>query len=143
MAANPSQTSIQAVYRPPFEPGHVATNSEIMANFHCACEGGIRPANATNSIVLVLNHTKMDHSDDWHGPVLWFRGAGSTGDQTLDRGRNKTLLAAFQTARPVYLFEVFKPGKYTFRGRLELAEQPFQQTEDNRKVWIFPLKLAD
>lgn len=136
------------MYIPAMQPGHVASNAEIMANFHCACEGGIRPANATDSIVLVLNHTKHPHSDDWHGDTLWFQGSGSNGDQTLEKGRNRTLLAAFSTARPVYLFEVFKPQKYTFRGRVELAGKPFESSGADsagkeRKIWVFPLKIAD
>lgn len=130
------------MFTPPFKPGYVASNAEIMATFHCACEGGIRAANATNSIVLVLNHTKHPHSQDWHGDTLWFRGAGSKGDQTLDKGRNKTLLAAFSDGRPVYLFEVFSAKNYTFRGRIGLAGAPFQETEaGGRKIWIFPLKI--
>lgn len=134
------------MYVPPFKPGYIASNAEVMANFHCACEGGIRPANATDSIVLVLNHTKMNHQDDWHDGILWFRGAGNHGDQTLAKGRNKTLNTAFATGRPVYLFEVFKPKQYTFRGRMQLAGEPFQQDSPDaegtiRKVWIFPLEL--
>ncbi len=134
------------MFIPPFQPGNIVTNEEIMKNFHCACEGGIRPANATDSIVLVLNHTKIDHSTDWHGDILWFRGSGNSGDQKLDKGRNKTLMKAFRRGRPVYLFEVFKAKAYTFRGRVELAEEPFQkEAEDQnglmRKVWIFPLKI--
>lgn len=135
------------MYIPPFAPGYAASNAEIMANFHCACEGGIRPATRTDSVVLVLNHTKRDHSQDWHGDTLWFQGSGAKGDQTLAKGLNKSLLAAFKTGKPTYLFEVFKPGKYTFRGRVELAGEPFgQKAPDSgggeRIVQIFPLKLA-
>lgn len=131
---------------PPFEPGllpgQIISNAELMAIFHCACEGGIRPANRTHSIVLVLNHVKMDHSGDWHGGILWFRGAGSKGDQTLEKGRNRTLLNGLKGERPVYLFEVFSPGAYTYRGRVALTGEPFQQSDSgdpDRKVWIFPL----
>lgn len=132
---------------PPFKPGAAVSNNDIMAAFHCACEGGIRPANATDSIVLVLNHTKMSHQEDWRGNVLFFRGGGAKGDQSLDKGRNKTLLEAFGRNRPVYLFEVFKPKEYIFRGRMELAGEPFQKEEAGsdglpRKVWIFPLKIS-
>ena len=130
------------MYQPPFTPGQIVANKQIMANFRCACEGGIRPANATNSVVLVLNHTKINHADDWHGSVLWFRGSGAKGDQTIDKGRNKTLLNAFHSDRPVYLFEVSTPGEYTFRGRVELADVPFQQPSQGRMVWIFPIRLA-
>lgn len=129
------------------EPGQAISNRELMRIFRCACEGGIRPSNSTRTVVLVLNHTKRNHAEDWHGDVLWFQGSGSRGDQELDRGRNHTLLTALEDGRPVCLFEVYAAGKYTFRGPVQLAARPFQQEAQGsdglaRKVWIFPLKLT-
>lgn len=126
-------------------PGQVISNRELMGIFRCACEGGVRPSNKTNTIVLVLNHTKVAHADDWHGKLLWFQGSGSRGDQQLDKGRNRTLLAAFETGRSVYLFEVYKGSEYTFKGLVKLAGEPFQRDCPDmdghmRKVWIFPLE---
>lgn len=130
------------MFVPPFKEGSSVANAAIMAAFHCACEGGIRPANATDTIVLVLNHTKHPDSRDWQGDVLLFRGSGSRGDQTLAKGLNRTLLTGLEKGRPVYLFEVFRQGEYTFRGRVELAREPFEKDEAGRKVWIFPLRLV-
>lgn len=136
----PFNGALLIMFTPPFSIGEICTNAQIIASFHCACEGGIRPANSTNSIVLVLNHTKMNHEDDWQDGILFFRGSGSKGNQTVARGVNKSLLAAFDTDRPVYLFEVFTQGQYTFKGRVKLECSPFQKEENGRIVWIFPLK---
>lgn len=135
------------MFEPPFRPGQIVGNNDLTAAFHCACEGGIRPANATNSIALVLNHTLHSHETDWRGDILHFRGAGAKGDQTLEKGRNRSLLKAFAAGRPVYLFEVYKPKQYTFRGRVELAGEPYASKSPDsggimRRAWIFPLKLA-
>jgi 5-methylcytosine-specific restriction protein A len=48
----------------------------------------------------------------------------------------------------VFLFEVFSPKIYTYRGQVVLAGEPYQKTQEDidklqRKVWIFPLKLAN
>lgn len=45
----------------------------------------------------------------------------------------------------VHLFEVDDPGKYTYSGVVELAGEPYQETQpdDNgnpRQVWMFPIK---
>lgn len=127
------------------QPGAELSNRQIMDMFKCACEGGIRPANATNTIVLVVNHTKTASDDAWQDGIFNFTGAGSLGDQTLDKGRNKTLLQGLESGRPVYLFEVFKPKVYTYQGRVKLAKRPWQAEKPDRedklrKVWIFPLE---
>lgn len=135
------------MFTPPLQPGQTLSNAEIMAIFHCACEGGIRPSNYTDSIVVVVNHVKNPARENWHDATLWFQGSGSKGDQVLNKGRNRTLNTAFATGRPVYLFEVYAQGKYTFRGRVELDGEPFQRKEkdmegNDRRVWIFPLMIA-
>ena len=138
----------ESVFHTELRAGQIITNRELMRIFRCACEGGIRPSNKTNTIVLVLNHTKVAHDDDWHGNILWFQGAGSKGDQQLGKGRNRTLLDAFETGRPVYLFEVYKGGEYTLKGPVKLSGEPFQRDCPGidghmRKVWVFPLEIED
>lgn len=136
------------MFKPVLEANQVLSNRELMNIFHCACEGGIRPANATDSIVLVLNHTHQGLGDEWRNGTLYFTGAGSLGDQTLEKGKNKTLVAAFKNGRPVYLFEVFKRGEYVFQGKVGLAGNPYEKEGPDRegkmrKVWVFPLKKED
>lgn len=123
-------------------------NRTLMTIFKCACEGGIRPSKSTNTVVLVVNHIKNRNKAGWRSGVLDFAGSGSKGDQTLSRGLNKSLMRAFENNMPVYLFEVFEQGKYTFRGRVNLASPPFaEEGEDSeghaRKIWVFPLRKHD
>ena len=73
---------------------------------------------------------------------------GLEGDQILKHAQNRTLDESDQNDVSVHLFEVFKPRVYTYMGIVQLAGERFQETqldinENARKVWVFPLKLAD
>lgn len=145
-AVRPGGKQLENSFRTGLHPGQKISNAEIMAIFRCACEGGIRPSRRTGTIVLVVNHLKPPE-EIWRAGVLNFAGFGGKGDQTLAGGRNKTLLAAFEQGKGVYLFEVFRQGEYTYRGRVELAGPPFERQAPDRdgqarRVWLFPLRLA-
>lgn len=126
----------------------VLSNNEIMEKFKCGCEGGIRKSKTTKTVVLVNNRIKNIYPNVWQNGILYFSGAERSGDQVIDKGLNKSLLSAFENDWPVYLFEVSEPKKYTFLGRVELFEEPFQKKEKDisgmqRNVWKFPLKLKE
>lgn len=128
----------------PFTPGQLVNNREIMNVFKCACEGGIRKSNTTNTVVLINRSTSQDPGIP--AGTIAYEGSGK-GNQTLEKGKNKTLLKAFDMKLPVFLFEKEKPGVYKFLGRVSLVNPPFQeerpdQEGHNRKVWIFPLKIT-
>jgi 5-methylcytosine-specific restriction protein A len=62
--------------------------------------------------------------------------------------QNKTLYESPHNRIRVFLFEVFKPQKYVFRGVVRLAGEPYEEAQldihgKERKVWIFPLKLVN
>jgi 5-methylcytosine-specific restriction protein A len=72
---------------------------------------------------------------------------GLEGDQSIDYMQNKTLNESPSNGVTPFLFEVYETGKYLFRGKVELAEQPFEEIQPDkndakRTVWIFPLKIA-
>jgi 5-methylcytosine-specific restriction enzyme A len=108
---------------------------------------GMRRSLETNTLVLVSDHTKL-YEDRWEGNIFHYTGMGKKGDQSLSFHQNKTLAESDTNGVDVYLFEVLRPNEYIFMGQVELAGEPYQEEqfdEDKklRKVWVFPLKLAD
>ncbi|WP_225445907.1 HNH endonuclease [Paenibacillus arenosi] len=73
---------------------------------------------------------------------------GKRDDQSYTFMQNKTLAESNQNGVEVYLFEVFKLREYVYRGRVELAHNPYQEQQADEKgnmrnVWVFPVKLKD
>lgn len=128
-----------------FEIGDTITNDELMREFKCGIMGGMRRSRITNALVLICDHTKALYDDKWIGDVLHYTGMGRTGDQSLDFMQNKTLAESRYNGVELHLFEVFVPGQYVYQGRVELAGEPYQETQIDengnlRKVWMFPLR---
>lgn len=127
----------------------ILTNNEIMEIFKCACEGGIRISKRTKTVVLVINTFKGCYNDiSWQDGILNYRGSGSKGNQSIEKGLNKSLLLAFRSNTPVYLFDVKKDKEYSYLGEVVLSNEPFQEEQPDkegkmRKVWMFPLKLKN
>lgn len=72
---------------------------------------------------------------------------GMSGDQSLDFIQNKTLDESSTNGVSVYLFEVFEDKVYTYIGPVKLSKSPYKETQpdqdgNDRKVWMFPLKLV-
>jgi 5-methylcytosine-specific restriction protein A len=130
------------------QQGETIDNRRLSETFQCGTQGGMRRSLTTNTLVLVSDHTKTVYQDRWDtSEVLRYTGMGLTGDQSLDK-QNKTLAESPQNGVEVYLFEVLEKGAYWFRGQVELAEEPYQETQadkngDMRRVWIFPLILSE
>ena len=132
-------------FKPPFEVGAVVSNAVMTEAFKVGNMGGMRRSKTTGTLVLISDNTKGLYSDKWNDGVLHYTGMGKIGDQALDKTQNKTLAESKNNGVEVHLFEVNEPGKYTYSGVVELAGQPYQETQpdDNgnpRKVWMFPLK---
>lgn len=130
------------------KPGDILSNDQIYRLFKCASQGGMRPSNEKNALVLISDHTKSLYEDWWEGDIFYYTGMGTLDDQSLDYKQNKKLAESNINGIDVYLFEVFIPKKYTFIGQMTLVDDPFpskQLDKDNkpRRVWIFPLQLAD
>ena len=129
------------------EINEVLTNNEIVKTFKCGNTGGMRRSKRTNSLVLVVNHTKSIYKDKWVGNTLYYSGMGSKGNQELDK-QNKTLFESNESDITIHLFEVIKEKEYIYRGIAKLSGNPF--TEDHcdvndelRKVWVFPLEIIN
>jgi 5-methylcytosine-specific restriction enzyme A len=127
-------------------PGQIISNDEITKLFKVGNMGGMRRSHATNSLVLISDHTKGVYDDRWENNICFYTGMGLKGDQLL-ASQNKTLYESDLNAITVYLFEVHIQGNYRFHGQVKLYEQPFQDQQIDaegimRKVWIFPLILV-
>ncbi|MBD8500436.1 HNH endonuclease [Paenibacillus sp. CAU 1523] len=130
------------------EPGDVLDNDELRKIFKCSPQGGMRRSKETNSLVIVSNHVKSLYDDRWIDDVLHYTGMGKRDDQSYTFMQNKTLAESNQNGVEVYLFEVFKLREYVYRGRVELAHNPYQEQQADEKgnmrnVWVFPVKLKD
>lgn len=123
--------------------GQIISNGELTKLFKVGNMGGMRRSHATNSLVLISDHTKGIYDDRWENNICFYTGMGLKGDQTLS-SQNKTLQESDQNGICVYLFEVHIAGQYRFHGQVHLAANPFQEEQMDidgklRKVWIFPL----
>lgn len=146
--STPRNSAPGAALSLPFGVGEAISNKTLYTTFKCACEGGVRYSSAYHVLVLVSNFVDPRHTGGmWKDGILYYTGAGRSGDQSLEKGSNKRLCEFLQGGLPIYYFEVRTQGRYTFRGRLEAGGKPFQREEPgadgaSRKAWIFPLRLA-
>ena len=130
---------------PPISIGETISNGLLSEIFKVGNMGGMRRSKATGTLVLISDNTKGLYQDQWHEGRLLYTGMGKVGDQTLDGNQNKTLAESNTNGIDVHLFEVHTAGKYTYAGRVRLADLPYQEVQpddngQNRKVWVFPLE---
>ncbi len=128
------------------QEGQVLTNRELTEVFKCGNMGRMRKSNTYNTLTLISNHTKGLYNDVWKSDILHFTGTGKIGDQKIRFSQNRTLAESNETNIPIYLFEVYEHAKYTYKGKVKLVGEPYQDIqvgddEEPRKVWIFPIKL--
>ncbi|MED4695188.1 HNH endonuclease [Peribacillus frigoritolerans] len=133
-------------FNPKLKVGQIINNNEIADIFKCSNQGGMRRAHATNTLVIISDHTKL-YDDHWEDDIFHYTGMGKKGDQSLTFAQNKTLAESNTNKVDVFLFEVKKSREYTFAGQMELSGSPYQgeQLDEDRqlrKVWIFPLKVV-
>lgn len=131
-----------------FNTGQIVTHADIIAEFQCGNMGGMRRSKATNSLVIISDHTKGLYEDKWIGDVLHYTGMGKKGDQALYFMQNKTLAQSETNGVEVHLFEVLVSSEYIYRGIVSLSGTPYQEVQKGddglpRKVWMFPLKLKE
>jgi len=129
-------------------PGSVLTNEEIGARFNVGNMGGMRRSTRRNLLVLISDPYKGLYQDRWEGDVLHYTGMGPKGDQSINYSQNRTLAQSRQTGISVHLLEALDPQKYTYAGEVGLIDDPYQEeqadeTEQARKVWMFPLRLTN
>jgi 5-methylcytosine-specific restriction enzyme A len=132
--------------RIPLIPGDEITNGKLVRIFQCSSQGGMRRSLKTGTLVVVSNHVSSIYGDRWEKDVLYYTGMGQTGDQSLKGNQNKTLYESRTNGVEVHLFEVFKNGRYTYAGEVELGVPPYEERQPDvnhnmRNTWIFPLVL--
>lgn len=139
-------------FDPGIEPGAELSHSELTQRFQCQQGKGMRCSRATNSLVLVVDHTHKHsisiYADEWDDAgVMHYRGTGLRGDQSLKYEGNRWLRDAEKNGTGVFLFEKEQSGRFLFRGTARLADEPYRRREPDadgemRWVWVFPLSLA-
>jgi 5-methylcytosine-specific restriction protein A len=102
----------------------------------------------TNTLVLISNHVGSIYDDRWIDGIFHYTGMGQIGDQTLQGNQNKTLAESVSNGVEIHLFEVEREAEYIYQGRVELAEELYQEIQadlegNNRKVFVFPLRLSE
>ena len=136
-------------FKPAFEIGQTVTNKELVSQFGCSPQGGIRRAHKTNTLVIISIHAASRakvYDDKKIDNVFHYTGMGMSGDQILTFAQNKTIYESRTNGVALHFFEVFKAKEYTYMGEVELHGEPYQEMqvgEDgvDRKVWMFPLLL--
>lgn len=132
---------------PSFSVGDTVTHQELCTEFKCGNMGGMRRSHATNTLVIISDHTKALYDDKWYGNNLHYTGMGKSGNQTLN-SQNRTLAESDTNGVDVHLFEVLKPTQYIYHGIVKLCGEPYQETQNDdtgipRKVWMFPLTTVE
>ena len=125
--------------------GDTLTNDELRTLFKCGNMGGMRRSRQTGTLVIISDDTKCLYKDEWKNGVLHYTGMGKLGDQSLEGNQNGTLYYSTSNGIEVHLFEVMERAVYTYRGIVQLADEPYQSLQPDeegqlRRVWIFPLK---
>ncbi|MDQ7864887.1 hypothetical protein RCO48_38610 [Peribacillus frigoritolerans] len=70
-------------FNPKLKVGQIINNNEIADIFKCSNQGGMRRAHATNTLVIISDHTKL-YDDHWEGDIFHYTGMGKKGDQKLN-----------------------------------------------------------
>ena len=128
--------------------GQILTNADLCDVFQCAGQAGMRRSLKTNTLVLVANHVKSIFDDRWIDDIFHYTGMGQIEDQDINFAQNKTVAESRSNGVDIHLFEVFEDRKYIYQGIVSLADEPYQEIQQDsngrdRKVWMFPLKLND
>lgn len=109
----------------------------------------MKESNLYNALVLLSSQEGDNpYRDYWKDGILYYTGMGVKGDQDLDFHENKTLNEANVNVVTVYLFEGENHQDWGYRGKVILADAPFQTDEQDqrgavRKVWKLPLMPID
>ncbi len=106
----------------------------------------VDPNRQTNTLVIISDHTKGLYEDKWHGNVLHYTGMGKSGDQDINFMQNRTLAKSKTNGVDVHLFEVLTASQYIYKGKVELFDEPYTETQKGedgipRSVWMFPVRV--
>lgn len=126
--------------------GDIFTRDQLMAIFKISGQAGMMKTNTLNALVLTTSEESIYGDSNIEDGIIQYTGEGLEGDQTITKN-NKTLFYSKENNLPVYLFTKDKKRRYTFEGRVELYDKPYQTPENDingkeRLVWKFPLKVV-
>ncbi len=138
--------NINMNFNPRLRKGQVLTNQQLHDLFICPTRGDMRRSRYRNALLLINHASGSIHKNRWVRDVLHFTGMGPVGDQQLYYRQNKTLVESPITHVNVLLFEVYQKNRYTYKGKVFLDGEPYQEYQpdqqgNRRKVWMFPLRL--
>jgi 5-methylcytosine-specific restriction protein A len=73
---------------------------------------------------------------------------GQYGDQSLEFMQNKTLANSRHKDVSLHLFEIHRPGRYTYVNKVKRAGKPYRERQPDadgnpRQVWVFPLQVSE
>lgn len=120
--------------------------NQLMQIFKISGQSGMMKTNLLNALVLVTaEHNGIYDDTIVENGTIQYTGEGQIGNQTITKN-NKTLYYSKENNIPVYLFSKDKTRRYTFEGKVELYDNPYQVPEkdvkeNERLVWKFPLKV--
>ncbi len=125
--------------------GDTFTRDQLMAIFKISGQSGIMKTNTLNALILTTSEESVYGDSTIESGTIQYTGEGLEGDQTITKN-NKTLYHSKENNLPVYLFTKDKKRRYTFEGRVELYDTPYQVKEKDvngyeRLVWKFPLEI--
>ena len=126
--------------------GDSFTREQLMNIFKISGQSGMMKTNLLNALVLITSEENGIYGDSGiENGTIQYTGEGQIGDQTITKN-NKTLFYSKENNIPVYLFSKDNKRRYTFEGRVELYDYPYQIYEkdinnNERKVWKFPLAV--
>lgn len=135
------------MFTPNLNIGDTINNQELASLFKVNPQQGMRRSLKNNCLVLVSDHTKGLYEDKWKGNIIHYTGMGD-GNQSFSYKQNKTVYESRDNGITLFLFEVLKSTQYIYRGEVELAEEPYMSTQEQknvgmRDVCIFPLKIKN
>lgn len=135
-------------FTPMLKVGECISNEDLTKIFKVGNMGGMRRSKQTGTLVIISDHTKGLYQDKWIGDVLHYTGMGKNNDQTLSGNQNKTLAESEKNGVEVHLFEVLRPSKYIYLGKVHLCGAPYQEVQKDdsgkiRKVWMFPIQTEN
>ena len=135
-------------FDPGLKIGEEINNDRLCEIFLCSGQGGMRKSNKTNTLVFVSKQFGRIYDDRWIGETLHYTGMGLEGNQEIHLSQNKTLSQSKTNGVDLHLFEKFKEREYTYRGRIELSGEPYEERQPDlkgniRRVWMFPLRVKD
>lgn len=126
--------------------GDSFTLDQLMKIFRISGQSGMMKTNLLNALVLITSENNGIYDDSIvENGTIQYTGEGQIGDQTITKN-NKTLFYSRESNIPIYLFSKDVKRKYTFEGRVELYNEPYQVNEkdikgNERLVWKFPLRV--